>query len=184
MKKMLALLLLAMTLLLAACDTGESGSVTPLDRPQTTTPAVSQSQSGETAPEGGFVFDYQGTEIHLHDDFAPILAALGEPTSYTESASCAFVGKDKTYNYGSFVVTTYQVEDRDYVYSFWFVDDSVTTSDGLYIGAPQSQAETACGLETYNGTNAYLQNEGDTRRIVIVTNGIISSIQYTVVLGQ
>ena len=53
--------------------------------------------AGCGAPEGpetqeNFTFTYSGVEITLHGDAAPVLAALGEPKSYTEEASCAFEG--------------------------------------------------------------------------------------------
>ncbi len=179
MKKLFILLLaLALLLSLAACspNPNPTGSTPPQS---TQNPTGSQSPAD---PGSSFVFTYNSTEIRLHADMAPILAALGQPISYTESASCAFDGKDKTYNYSSFCLTTYPQGEKDLVFSFWFVDDSVTTSEGLYIGAPQAMAETACGADSYNGINAYVKKLGDTRMTVIITDGLISSIQYTVLL--
>ena len=56
--------------------------------------------TGETG-ESGFLFTYNGCTIAMNGAAAPVIAALGEPESYTEAASCAFDGLDKTYGYGS-----------------------------------------------------------------------------------
>lgn len=170
MKKMLSLILaLALVLCLAAC-----GEKTPAE----TTAAPQQND----APEVGMGFTYKGTKVALNAEMAPILAALGEPISYTEEASCAFEGLDKTYYFGSFYVQTYPMGDKDYVFSIWFADDGVTTDEGVYVGAPQAEVEAAYGAENYNGSNAYIVTEGKTTFTVILEEGKASSIQYDLVL--
>lgn len=165
MKKILLFTVLAVMLLsFAACS-----------------PAADSETTGAvyTAQEN-FQFTYQGTEITLHAPAATIVSALGEPVKYTESTSCAFEGLDKSYYYGSFYLETYPKADADYVYGWWFADDSVSTPEGIYIGAAQADVEKAYGADTFNGTNAYVVKKTAGTLTVILTDGVVSSIQYAI----
>lgn len=174
MKKLLIFALTAcLVFSLAACSAGTANETQGSTAAGTTEPAVNEA----------FVFTYNGTKIQLHANMAPILAALGEPKSYTESASCAFEGLDKTYYYGSFYIDTYPMGEKDYVYDFWFADDSVATAEGIYIGSTQAKVEAAYGAENYNGSNAYIVREGDGQLTVILEEGVVTSIQYSIVLS-
>lgn len=127
-----------------------------------------------------FSFTYKGTEITLHAPAAAIVSALGEPVKYTESTSCAFEGLDKSYYYGSFYLETYPKGEQDFVYGWWFADDSVSTPEGVYIGVPQAEVEKAYGAETFNGTNSYVVKKAAGTLTVILTDGVVSSIQYAI----
>jgi len=183
MKKFwIVLLTLCMLISLAACgsdpadNTGSTGSTSG------NTEGTSATTGKEPVVNEAFVFTYKGVQIKLHANMAPILAALGEPKSYTEQASCAFEGLDKTYYYGGFYIDTYPIGDQDYVYDFWFADDSVATAEGIFIGATKAQVEAAYGADKFNGSNAYNITEGDGMLTIILTDGVVSSIQYTVVI--
>lgn len=139
--------------------------------------------SGCGAPEGpetqeNFTFTYSGVEITLHGDAAPVLAALGEPKSYTEEASCAFEGLDKTYYYGPFYLTTYPMEDKDRVYTLWFADDTVSTAEGIRIGSTQAQVEQAYGQEALNDAGNCVRIQGRSRLVILLTDGIVTSVRY------
>lgn len=162
-------ILACLVLSLAACGGTEQPDSDPVD----TTPTVCT----------GFSFTYNGVEIAVNAPAAEILAALGEPKSYSEETSCAFSGLDKTYYYGSFYLCTYPLGEYDYVYSFWFVDDSIENAEGLYIGAPESMVESAYGAESYNGANAYILTRDKTTLTVIIDDGVVKSIQYTMDLN-
>ena len=143
----------------------------------------SNETTGQQNNEPGFKFTYKGTEITMHAPAEPILAALGEPVKYTESASCAFDGLDKNYYYGSFYLDTYPKDGKDYVYGWWFADDSVSTEEGIYIGSTQADVEKAYGTDCYNGTNAFVVKRGGGTLTVILENGAVTSIQYAIVLN-
>jgi len=170
MKRFLSLILvLTMALCFAAC--GDS------------TPATTDPSADPTVPAAeGYSFTYNGTKIAVHADAAPILAALGEPQSYSEETSCAFDGLDKTYFYGSFYLQTYPMGDKDYVFCAWFMDDSVTTAEGAYVGMSQAEVEALYGADSFNGTNAYVLTKGESTLTLILTDGAVSSIQYDAVV--
>ena len=181
MKRIIALLAVACLLMsLCACSNGTEPDKTEPQKDQTQGSQSTESTGNENT---SFFFKYKGTEIRLHADAAPIVAALGEPKSYTEETSCAFEGLDKTYTYDSFILQTYPQGDKDYVYCFWFVDDLVQTNEGIRIGDDQAKVESAYGAEAYNGSNAYILTEGDTTFTVILDEGVVTSIQYAVSIG-
>ena len=132
--------------------------------------------------EENFSFTYNSTKIMLDAEAAPIIDALGEPRSYTEEPSCAFDGMDKTYYYGSFYLSTYPLDGKDYVYSIWFADDSVATNDSIRIGTAKAQVKAICGVDCFNGTNAYTQTQGNTKLTILMEDGMVSSIQYELII--
>lgn len=132
--------------------------------------------------EENFSFTYNGIKITLGAEAAPIIDALGEPRSYTEEPSCAFDGMDKTYYYGSFYLSTYPMDGKDYIYNFWFADDGVATDEGIRIGSSQSQVEDAYGEECFNGTNSFVLTKGQSRLVVLVEEETVSSVRYEVIL--
>ena len=132
--------------------------------------------------EAGYTFTANGVKIAMSDDASAIVSALGNPISYTEETSCAFEGLDKTYYYGGFYMTTYPEDDKDYVYSVWFADDSVETEEGLYIGSSKSDVERIYGAEGANSENSYVFKKGNSKLIIIMTDNVVSSIQYEAVV--
>ena len=140
---------------------------------------------GATEPnqqEENFSFAYNGTKITLDAEAAPILDALGEPRSYTEEPSCAFDGLDKTYYYGSFYLSTYPMEGKDYIYNLWFADDGVATDEGIRIGSTQSQVEDAYGKECFNGTTSFVLTKGQSRLVILIEEETVTSVSYEVIL--
>lgn len=170
MKKLITILLCAaLVLCIAACG-------------GPTEPTGTQAPTGSGNPsEPSFTFTYKGTEIALHAPAEPIIAALGEPKSYSESTSCAFEGLDKSYGYGSFYLETYPKGDKDFVYGWWFVDDMVETEEGICIGTSQADVEKAYGSENFNGSNSFVIKRGSGVLTIILDKGAVSSIQYTIV---
>lgn len=132
--------------------------------------------------EENFSFTYNDTKITLGAEAAPIIDALGEPRSYTEEPSCAFDGMDKTYYYGSFYLSTYPMEGKDYVYNLWFADDGLATDKGIRIGSLQSQVEDAYGKECFTGTNSFMLTKGQSKLVILIEGGKVSSIRYDVIL--
>ena len=180
MKKIFALILaLVMVQSLAACGGNAN------------TPGNTDPNSGNNSPvinlpaqpdPNSWKYTVGDVEIMMHAPAAPILEALGEAVSYTEEASCAFTGLDKTYYYGGFYLETYPVGEEDFVNSVWLVDDSSTTPEGIYIGASQADVEAAYGAENFNGTNAYIMKGTTSTLTIIVESGVVSSIIYDAVL--
>lgn len=172
MKKFLAIILALVTVVAASACGAESA-------PEAAEPDAEADNAAAPAIGDELYFDYRGTVIAVHAEAAPILAVLGEPMSCTEQPSCAFQGLDRSYYFGSFYLETYEKDGAEYVSGFWFVDDTVQTPEGIYIGSAQAEVEQAYGADAFNGTNAYSLRRGDSKLTVILTDGAVSSIQYT-----
>ena len=174
MKKILSLALcLVLALSMAACGGSPA---------ETTAPAISGDLAPVTPDASSWKYTVNGTDILMHAPAAPVLEALGEPVSYTEEASCAFTGLDKTYFYGGFYLQTYPLGDADYIYSLWLIDDSSSTPEGIYIGSSKADVEAAYGAEGFNGSNAYVMT-GTTSTLTIILDGeTVTSIQYDAIV--
>ena len=167
MKKLIAILLAAaMLLCFAGCQ-----------------PAETENPGSQTKEpvQDSYSFTYNGTKIALHAPAAPIIEALGEAKTYSESTSCAFEGLDKQYGYGSFYLETYPLGDKDYVYGWYFVDDMVENAEGICIGSTKADVEAAYGAENYNGTNAFEMTKGSGKLTIILENDVVTSVQYAIV---
>jgi hypothetical protein len=127
-------------------------------------------------------FTVNGTEVKMGVDATEILKNLGEPKSKTEEASCAFEGLDRTYFYGNFYMTTYPNGEKENVFGAWFVDDTVSTAEGIYIGSSKADVEKAYGADSFNGSNAYVVEKGKSKLTVIIKDDKCSAITYDAIV--
>ncbi|MBO5617528.1 MAG: hypothetical protein J5901_04215, partial [Pseudobutyrivibrio sp.] len=125
--KLLTLCLVtAMTLSLVAC--GNSNDTKVIESSNTTTASGSE-QAATT--QAGYVFKYDGMDIPVDADVAPIIDKLGEPNNYFESPSCAADGIGKLYTYNDFEIQTYPDGDVDKVLYVMLRTDNVATAEGI-----------------------------------------------------
>ena len=169
MKRFIALVLvMLMTLSLAACGGEESN-----DNP-------TSSQPGNATPEANskYVPAYKGCKLPMNADFAPLLASLGDPDSYFEAASCAFDGLDKTYTYAGLEIVTYPDGDVDRISSVRILNNSVSTPEGMTIGSSLADVTAAYGegYEELGLQHAY--EDGDTIFSVLFEDGAAISVEY------
>lgn len=134
--------------------------------------AVSTTEQPEQAAADykGYVFVYKGVTIEMDADAAPIIEQLGEPDFYFEAPSCAFEGIDKMYTYGGLELDTYPTEDKDYVSSVIFKDDTLTTTEGIGIGDSVSSLETAYGTQ-WNDEDGMMVYEKDGMKLCFIVDG-------------
>lgn len=176
--KKLAMLLIAGVLacgLMVGC--GDSGASS--DAQQSGDAATSQDT--QTTKGDVYTYDLNGTKVALHAEMAPIVEDLGEADSYFESESCAFQGLDKVYTYGSVVITTYPVDNVDYVYSIELKDDTVETAEGICIGASKDDVTAAYGDPAEDTGTALVYEKGESTLSFILEDDAVSSIVYTAV---
>ena len=186
MKKVLAMTMAAALLLLAGC--GDSERVISGEVVNVTTGSQIQEEAGEpeslpssqqeqTTAVKGYVFVTGGVTVEMDGDMAPVLAALGEPASYFEAASCAFGGLDKIYTYNGFEIDTYPAQDTDLVSAVILKDDSVTTAEGICIGDSLEKLLAAYGEG--NRENGMLVYEKDGMKLCfILQDDSVISIEY------
>ncbi len=175
MKKIVVLLCAALMTgsLLVGCGNGE-----PAD-----TNKESQKNEGTAGVEAnGFAFAYKGTDIIPNAKMDAIETALGEPTNYFESDSCAFQGKDKVYTYGSVVINTYPENGVDYVYTIQLKDDTVQTKEGIYIGATVEDVKAKYGNPAKDTGIALVYEKGTSTLNFSYENGVVTQIVYYAVV--
>lgn len=167
-----------LALTLTAC--GGQAEVTPTPNPQPSAPVAQSSAPAESqspAAPGSYVFLSGDFAVSIDQDMAEVLAALGEPQSYFEAASCAFEGLDKTYTYSGFQVLTRPDGEKDYVNSILLTDDSVTTPEGVYIGASAADVTAAYGEGESLGSSLCYTKEGTVLSFILENDKVIS-IEY------
>jgi hypothetical protein len=186
----LIILLSALALLFAAaCGSPNriEGEVESMSQAEENTGAVdsgeTQANAGETAipapANKGYTFKSKGVVISVDANFAPLLAELGEPNNYFEAPSCAFEGLDKIYTYSGFTVNTYPQGDDDFVSSIILNDDSVTTTEGVYIGGTQADMENAYGPGQANESGQFIyEKEGMKLGFITDDSDVIIAIEY------
>ena len=172
MKKLsFALMALCLTALLVACG-GAPSDPTPDASGSPAAPEASAPTAAKT-----YVFEVSGTQIAIDQNMAEVLAVLGEPAAYFETASCAFAGLDKMYTYSGFTITTRPEEEEDFVTSILLTDDSVTTPEGVYIGSTVADVMAAYGeAEAANGVIKYTL--GGTVINFVLSGESVISIEY------
>lgn len=181
MKKIMILVLAGMLVLTACGSSNEGNDTTQPDAEVNTTQNNEQADTDADAEDKtvkGYVFEAGSVTIGVDMDMAPIAEALGEPASYFEAASCAFEGLDKTYTYGSYQITTYPQEDKDYISSILFKDDMVATKEGVSLFMTEQDMINAYGENSTEINGATVYEKDGMRLAFIVENGEIVSIEY------
>lgn len=128
--------------------------------------------------KAGYYFEFNGVEVGVDDPAESIIKALGEPIHYFEAQSCAFEGMDKIYTYSGFEFQTYTKDDKDYIYSVSFLDDSVATREGIALGASFEDVKKIYGENYENSFNQYSFTYNNCKLSFIIENGEVISIEY------
>ena len=194
-KTMFTMVLMTAALSMAGCGSGSgAGSTTAAKTEAVETTAAESSQAAETTAEAsesakeaeitGFTFVAGDTVSAMNADAAPILEGLGEWENYAETTSCAFKGLDKTYSYPGFDLYTYPLNGKDNVNSVYFVDDTVSTPEGIHIGSTKEEMEAAYGTDYEEEFGAYTYTKDQSRLQFLVTDGVIDSVEYTAITPE
>ena len=141
--------------------------------------------SGENNPGGtpaqssdNYTFTYSGTKITVNTDVTPVLAALGDPTKYYESESCAYQGLDKTYTYPLFVIYTYPSGTGDMISSIELKADAVATEEGIKIGSSKDEVTAAYGAPAEEKGSVIKYKKGETVLSFVFTDNAVTGIVY------
>lgn len=177
--------ILVVMLLLVGCGNKDQDIKTPK------TDVVAQTEEGDgheikakVTKANGYPFEVNGVTIYMNANAAPIVEALGEPLSFFEAPSCAFQGLDKIYYYSGFELSTYPIGEEDYISSIDFVDDSVTTKEGLYIGASKDEMIQAYGDKYQEEGGMYTYALENSNLTFIIEDDIITAITYIAIVEE
>ena len=126
--------------------------------------------------EEAFSFQYEDLTINLGAELDK--DKLGKELNYSETQSCAFEGLDKTYTYEHFEITTNPYKDGDKIGSIYFLDDEVTTVEGLKKGDSLAMMEEIYGKDYALENSVYTYTKGKTELQFLVQDDTIISIEY------
>lgn len=90
-------------------------------------------------------------ELACHLDMDKVLDAFSDHEyEYFESISCAYNGMDKTYDYvdDGFCITTYPVDNKDFILEIMITSDKITQNDGkVYVGMSKDEVIALFGSD-------------------------------------
>ena len=183
MKKGLACMLLLTACILVGCGNNGEKTITGDVNNNNSSQAADDGANKETQKENGktsngYSFKSGDVEIIIDGEAAPYLEAMGEPSTYFESPSCAFGDLDKVYTYPGFEMDTYSLEGVDYVSAIIFQDDSISTPEGICIGDLETKIEEVYGAPTAKEGNMYIYKKDEMKLCFLVVEGMVSSVQY------
>ena len=141
--------------------------------------ASSDAQTGGSEAPDAYFFTAGDVEIYMSAEGEGIVSALGEPLEYFEDESCAGLGIEKTYIYSGFELMTYQdAEDgKDKVYSIYFTDDTVETTEGICIGDSVERLQEKYP-DAEENVGQYTAKLGNCSIYFIIKDGAVMSVEY------
>lgn len=137
----------------------------------------------ETTAAQETVYDFvSGTvTVSMNAEAAPVLKALGTAKKTFEQDSCAYQGKDKVYTYDGFEISTYPVKGVERIASVYFLDETVSTPEGIKIGSKKQEVIDAYGSNYKEEFGVYRYSAGSAELVIYTTNNVVDAIEYLVI---
>lgn len=132
---------------------------------------VQRTEKKETVES--YTLKVEDKEIKLGEVFSR--EKCGQELQYSEVASCAFDGLDKTYTYENYEITT---GEKDKIISIYFIDEGVSTTEGVKITDSYDKMVQVYGNNLKNEGNKYIYTKGNTSIEFMVDNEVITGIEY------
>ncbi len=180
MKKIMAMMVCAVLCcaLLAGCGGSDKPTESAAVPANDAAAGNAAAAAAPAAPSSKYTFSFNGVEIAANAEMAPLAETLGEPIDYFESESCAYQGLDKVYTYSGVIIRTYPADGKDYVLTVELKDDTVTTKEGVYIGASKDDVTAAYGAPTSETDTAISYVDGDCTLSFMLADGKVTDITY------
>lgn len=126
--------------------------------------------------EGVFSFAYEGVTFIPGGTIDQ--KTLPKYTDVAEVPSCAFGGNDNVYQFKAFELTTHVEGEEEIVYSVYFVDPNLPTTEGLRLGDTVDDMISLYGEDYEVKENVYTYAREETSLVIIAQNDIVVSIEY------
>jgi hypothetical protein len=132
------------------------------------------------AASKGYQFKKYGVTVSMHGKAASLIKKAGTPEKKKTQASCAYDGKDRTYQYKDFILYTYSKTNKgaEYVSQITFRTSKVSTKEGIKIGSTEEEL-----LEAYSNAKleygVYVCEKGKSQLTFKVKDGKVTKIKYT-----
>lgn len=133
-------------------------------------------QGKQKEEKGAFSFLYEGVTLIPGEAFDQ--SVLGGYAGVSEVPSCAFDGNDRVYNYEKFELTAYIEENGERIYSIYFIDPNLPTTEGLCLGDSVDDMKAFYGEDYEMNGTAYVYTRGNSLLSVVTQNDIVVGIEY------
>ncbi len=124
-----------------------------------------------------FTFTYKDVDVTPGKEFNSEL--INEEAEYLELDSCAFEGNDKVYKYEGIEIIVSPIKGKDTIYSIYFLNDTVQTSEGVKIADEKTIMIEKYGDDYQFINNKYTYAKSNVELSFIIENDVIISIEYT-----
>ena len=133
-------------------------------------------QGKQKEEKGAFSFVYKEVALIPGEIFEQ--SVLGEASGFSERETCAFGEKARIYNYEMFELETYVEGDKEYIYSIYFIDPNLPTTEGLCLGDTADDMKALYGEDYEMEGSSYNYTGGDTMLAIITQNDVVVGIEY------
>ena len=140
------------------------------------TTAEPQNIVSNEAQEEKFSVSYQNVDITPGQPFDA--DAIAEEAEYSQIPSCAFEGTDNVSTYAHVEVTSAQINGKETVYSVYFLDDEVSTPEGVKITDDRAKVIETYGDNYEEAGNKITYTRGDVQLSFMIENDVVTSIEY------
>lgn len=166
--------LLTIVMSVEACGSADKSDVKVIE--STTTNA--EKQTTAVAEDSQYTLTYKDMVIAVDQDAAPIVEALGEPSSYFESPSCAGEGIGKLYTYSDIEIQTYPDGDKDLILYVLLRNDTVSTAEGLNLSSSKEDIISALGQPTSETSGNLVYEKGGMSLKFLFNGDDMISLEY------
>lgn len=133
--------------------------------------------------ESTYSVKYDGVEIVPGTEFNA--DNIKKEAIFSEIPSCAFNGTDKVYTYDNAEITVATINGKDTVYSVYFIDDGIETSEGVKITDTKDKMIEKYGTEYKEELgNQFTYTKGNVELSFNVENDIVVGIVYTLITSE
>lgn len=161
----------------AGTDNSQSDAGKDSDKENDVNQESDTSNQGEQKEErGAFRFLYEGATLIPGEIFEQ--SVLGECSGVAEVPSCAFDGNDRVYNYEAFELTAYIDGEQERIYSIYFIDPNLPTTEGLCMGDTVDDMKSLYGEDFKMVGTSYEYTGENTVLSIITQNDVVVGIEY------
>lgn len=156
-------------------NAGSSGNVEKIEDKEKGDSEASD-QENYKKEESVFRFEYEGATL-VPGEFVDH-SALPKYTDVAVVPSCAFGGNDNVYNFNLFELTTHVEGEEECIYSIYFLDPNLPTTEGLCLGDTVDDMKSLYGEDYEIEGAACIYKRGETSLFIITKNDIVVNIEY------
>jgi hypothetical protein len=139
-----------------------------------------ESNTENSKSNTAFSVKYRGEEIVPGTEFS--VNKIDEEANISEIPSCAFDGIDKIYTYKNFEIIVASVNGKDTIYSVYFDNDEMETTEGVKVTDTKDHMIEKYGTDYEQKLgNKYIYLNGNVELSFIIESDIITAIEYTLV---